>query len=598
MFKLGIHRRIIISFLILITVAISILGIYLLHFFYAQNLETKTTHLLTNAKIIETTLESALYNPAKQNDVDEEIKKISNLTGLRITILDLTGNVIADSWENANDLSNHADRTEVQSAFYRDYATAIRYSTTTKQNMLYVAVPVYHNKQRMGIVRTASALTPIETSYQSTRTFLITALLITILLTILIGTWLAHLYTKPIKQMTAIAQRIAGGDLAMRIHIHTNDELEVLAHAINKLTSTLEDKIIEIDAEAKKLALILENMDNAVILLDAYGNVTTANHSAKKIFHLTADLMGKHSISVIGNSTLTETAQEVLASRQSKSISLKLKIGNIQKMFHVFFAPITNQEKNTTGVLSVFHDISVLQEIYDRQVEFVTNASHELKTPLTSIKGFSETLLDGALESPELSKKFVGIIHNESERMSRLIEDLLQLAKLDTTEYRSQIKIETIDMQEICNAVERKLTLQLKQKELTFLIDLPDEPLLVQANDDWIMQLMINLVENAIKYTAERGQIALKCWIKSENIFISINDSGIGISPQDLPFIFERFYRTDKARSRSEGGSGIGLSLVRFIVEMFGGKITAESRPNIGTTFTFYLPIAKSTKGL
>lgn len=596
MFKLGIHSRIIISFLILITAAISILGVYLLHYFYAQNLETKTTHLITNAKIIETTLENTLYNQAKQRYVDEEIKKISNLTGLRITILDLTGNVIADSWENASDLSNHGDRREVQSAFYRDYATAIRYSTTTKQNMLYVAVPVYHNKQLMGIVRTASALTPIETSYQTTRTFLISALLITILLTILIGTWLAHLYTNPIKQMTGIAQRIAGGDLALRIHIHTNDELEVLAHAINKLTSTLEDKIIEIDAEAKKLTLILENMDNAVILLDSYGNVTTANLSAKKIFHLTSDLMGKHSISVIGSSKLTETAQEVLAARQSKSISLKIKLGGIQKTFQVFFAPMTNQEKNTTGVLSVFHDISVLQEIYDRQVEFVTNASHELKTPLTAIKGFAETLLDGALESPELSKKFVGIIHNESERMSRLIEDLLQLAKLDTTEYRSQIKLETIDMQEICKEVKHKLAPQLKQKNQLFLIELPNEPLLIQANYSWLMQLMINLVENAIKYTPNQGQILLKCSISDENIFISIKDSGIGIAPQDLPFIFERFYRTDKARSRSEGGSGIGLSLARFIVEMFGGKITAESQQNVGTTFTFYLPTRKSNK--
>ena len=589
--KLGISQRIIFSFLILTTAALSFLGMYLLDFFYQQNLESKTSHLITNAKIIEKTLEKNLYDPTQTIFINEEIRKISDITNLRITIVDSKGNVMADSWEPTEQLDNHLTRVEVQGAFHHEYATAIRYSSTISQNMLYVAVPVYKQGELVGIVRTATTLTPIENSYQTTHRFILTAILITILLTILVGGILAHHQTKPIKEMTRIAKKIADGQLSMRIHINTKDELDVLAHTINQLTSNLEDKIAQIDAEAKKLTLILENMDNAVILLDSYGNVTTTNHSAKKIFNITPDMLGKHSISVIGSSLLTKTAQEVLVTKQSQSINLNFKINNTKKTFQVFFAPIANQEKNITDVLAVFHDISVLQEIYDRQVEFVTNASHELKTPLTAIKGFSETLLDGAIDDPTLSKKFVTIIHNESERMSRLIKDLLQLAKLDNQDYKNQIKIEPINLNEIFTNVKSKLAPHIKQKQQQLMFNLHTPEIIVQANYDWIMQLMINLVENAIKYTPERGSIELTATLDKDFVYISVRDTGIGIAPEDLPFVFERFYRADKARSRTAGGSGIGLSLVRFIVEMFGGKITVESKQNVGTTFTFSLPL-------
>lgn len=592
----GIRNRIIFSTLIITVLSLSSLGAYLLHFFYTQNLEAKTIDLINNAKIIEITLEQNLYDTSKKEYLENEIRRISDRVNLRITILDLEGNVLADSWENASDLDNHLGRQEIQAAFKSDYATAIRYSTTLEQNMLYVAVPFYQNNQLTGIVRTAMTLTPIESSYHMIKAVILSALLVTIFVTIIVGIWLAHKNTKPIKQITAIAERIADGHISERIHLQTNDEIEVLAHTINHLTSRLEDKIMEIDAEAKKLSLILENMDNAVILLDGYGNITTANKTAKELFDISPKMLGKHSISVIGNSLITSTATEVLASGQSKLIHMKIKIQNTQKTFQVFFAPLANAEDKTTSVLSVFHDISVMQEVYDRQVEFVTNASHELATPLTSIKGFAETLLDGALEEPVLSRKFIQIIHTESERMHRLIKDLLKLAKLDTNDYRKQIQLETIHIDSIFQAVRQKLLPQITQKNQDFSIQIADDVPAFESNFDWMMQLIINLVENAIKYTPNQGKISLNCWQKDHMLWIRVQDSGIGIAPADLPFVFERFYRADKARSRKEGGSGIGLSLARFIVEIFGGKITVESQLNQGTTFTFHIPLKIKTE--
>ncbi len=590
MLHLGIKNRITYSFLLLVITSLTFLGYYLLNYFYLQNLESKTQHLITNAKIIELTLENDLYNPAKRTYIESEITRISNTVNLRVTILDASGNVVADSWHEPAMLDNHLNRAEIQGALTSEYATSIRYSDTISENMLYVAVPVYKNQHFAGIVRTATTLTPIENNYAIIRQVILTALILTSLLSILLGIWLTHKNTKPILYMTAQAQKIADGNLTTRINLHTKDELEVLANTINQLTSSLEEKLHEINTEAKKLALILENMDNAVILLDSKGNVIDANTQAKNIFKIEPDLLGKHSISVIGSSLLTQAANEVLTSLHPQNINITTKLNNIKQTYQVFLAPFINHDQKLTGVLSVFHDITTMQENYERQVDFVSNASHELATPLTSIQGFTETLLDGALDDKTLSYKFVNIIHTEANRMNRLIKDLLLLAKLDSVEYRNQVKKDSISIYEILTSVRYKLAPQYESKQQTFVLAPLNRELTIQANYDWILQVVINLGENAIKYTPNGGEIILHAWEDGHTIFISIKDNGIGIADADLPFIFERFYRADKTRSRSAGGSGLGLSLVKFIVEILGGKIQVTSIPNQGTTFTISFP--------
>lgn len=590
MLHLGIKNRITYSFLLLVITSLTFLGYYLLNYFYLQNLESKTQHLITNAKIIELTLENDLYNPAKRTYIESEITRISNTVNLRVTILDASGNVVADSWHEPAMLDNHLNRAEIQGALTSEYATSIRYSDTISENMLYVAVPVYKNQHFAGIVRTATTLTPIENNYAIIRQVILTALILTSLLSILLGIWLTHKNTKPILYMTAQAQKIADGNLTTRINLHTKDELEVLANTINQLTSSLEEKLHEINTEAKKLALILENMDNAVILLDSKGNVIDANTQAKNIFKIEPDLLGKHSINVIGSSLLTQAANEVLTSLHPQNINITTKLNNIKQTYQVFLAPFINHDQKLTGVLSVFHDITTMQENYERQVDFVSNASHELATPLTSIQGFTETLLDGALDDKTLSYKFVNIIHTEANRMNRLIKDLLLLAKLDSVEYRNQVKKDSISIYEILTSVRYKLAPQYESKQQTFVLAPLNRELTIQANYDWILQVIINLGENAIKYTPNGGEIILHAWEAGHTIFISIKDNGIGIADADLPFIFERFYRADKTRSRSAGGSGLGLSLVKFIVEILGGKIQVTSIPNQGTTFTISFP--------
>ena len=591
MFSSKIIRRLILSFLSLTLLSLSILGIYLLQYFHMENMQRKTGEMTSQIRIVQTALENdpqlLTNNPLA---INRKIQQFSAASGLRLTYVDPSGTVLADTAEDPGQLDNHFSRQEIRSAFENGFGSTTRYSDTLHENMLYIALPVQQNGQITGIIRLASSLAPIEEAYDHTRQSILSALLASALIAIFLGFFLGQRQSRPIHQMTRDARDISNGNLEKRLHIHTKDELEVLAGTINNLTANLAQKIREARLENHKLTLILENMDNAVMLLDAQGNITTANRKACRIFQLTEHHFKKHSINAIGNTLLSETAQEVLASRQARSINFHTTFHGTKKTFAVFFAPFFEEENG--AVLSVFHDISMLQELSDRQTKFVANAAHELATPLTSICGFAETLLDSDLKDPVLNRKFLLIIAKESQRMHRLIKDLLQLAKLDSQEYRAQIETTPVDCTKLLEMVASRMQGQLQQKKQTLELQQTCSSAIVEANEDLFLQILLNLTENAIKYTGEQGHIILRCGCVGPNIEISVSDNGMGIAPSDLPFVFQRFYRADKARKRlsDQGGSGIGLSLVQFIVELFGGKIRVNSTLEEGTTFTITLP--------
>ncbi len=594
MLRWGIRARLTLSFLVLIVVAMTLLGSYILWYFYQHNIDILTANLLTNARITEQLLEEKMSGPHEKARLDTLIKDASIKTDLRITVIDTTGVVIADSWENPVVMENHLERPEVASALTGQNGHAIRYSSTVDQNMLYVTVPTRSGTEITGVVRVATPLTQVESGFNKIRSALLAAILLTSFLSIALGIKLARKYTSPLEEITEAAREIAEGKLDRRVHIHTGDELELLAHTLNNLTSSLEDKITQLVAETNKLSLILRNMDNAVFLLDRYGRVTTANEPARNIFELTEGMLGKHNLHVIGNGIFDRAIHQTIAQKKSQMIDLKTNIRGQKRVFQVFLAPVTAAENNITGVLAVFHDITALQEFHERQADFVANASHELATPLTAIKGFAETLLDGALDDNELRVKFVNIIYTEADRMHRLVKDLLQLAKLDSEEYRQQLRLECTPVKPLLEKVTQELAPQANRKKITLTIESDCQQIAAMANHDWLKQVLFNLVDNSIKYTPDGGQVSLKCWSDGKYAFVAVKDTGIGIPSKDLPLIFDRFYRVDKARSRGAGGTGLGLAIVKFIVEMHGGKIDVKSEVNCGTTFTFSLPLAET----
>ena len=591
MLKRGIKLRLTVSYLLLILFTMPALSGYLLYYFYQYNLEILTSNLLTHAQVAEHFLENYLVGPSEKAHIDDQIKELAAKNHLRITVIASTGDVLADSWENPATMENHFDRPEVSASLAGNQGTSIRYSTTESQNMLYVAIPIRHDHEIVGAVRISSTLAVIDAGFNQIKSTLLVAILLTSLLAILLSIWLAQKYTAPLEEITAAAREIANGNLDRRLHIRTGDELEILAHTLNNLTSNLDDKINESIAETKKLTLILQHMDNAVILLDRYGKVTTANKMARDTFDINDSMLNQHNMQVLGNSQLDRAVHQTIKQGKSILIYLKTNIHDSIRVFQVFLAPITAIEKDVTGVLSVFHDITALQDMHDRQSDFVANASHELATPLTTIKGFAETLLDGALEDKKLSVKFLTIIHTEAERMQRLVNELLQMAKLNSHEYRQQVKLEATHLMPLLYTAKEDLTTNAEEKSIAVDINAAADPI-IMANPDWLKQVLINLLDNSIKYTQPLGRVVLTCLEENQEAILIVEDTGIGIPATDVPLIFDRFYRVDRARSRNAGGTGLGLAIVKFIVEMHGGKIEVKSTVNIGTTFTIRLPLA------
>ena len=595
--KGSLRSRLTVSFLALTTLSLFFLGGYLLWFFYQHNMTTLQTTLLNQGKIVEQLLLDNMANARSKAEIDEKIKQLGMQLALRITVIDPQGSVLADSEANPALMENHSDRPEVREAMAGRNGFNLRPSTTQGETLLYVSTPMHNGEEIIGIVRLATSLAHIDQGFVRITAALIFALLITAGLCIIVSILLARNYTAPLEYIIATSRQIADGQLDKRVFVRTGDELELLAHALNHLTSSLEDKINDADAKTRKLELILTHMDNAVILFDRYGRVTTANKKAVEIFCITEAMLGLHSIEVIGNSLLVEAVQETIHTGQNKSVDLKTNINGSKKVFQVSVAPISDSGSEITGALSVFHDITALQEIHERQADFVANASHELSTPLTTIKGFSETLLDGAMEEPALREKFIRIIHTEAERMHRLIQELLQLAKLNSQEYRRQIQLEALDIRPILDFVKQDLTPRWQGKNLDVTICCDDAAICTIAHRDWLKQVLTNLLENSIKYTPANGKIVLsghkyldtlqKEWIK-----ITVQDSGIGIPASDLPLIFDRFYRVERARTRTTGGTGLGLAIAKFIVEILGGSIEVSSTLDSGSTFTVLLPAA------
>lgn len=417
------------------------------------------------------------------------------------------------------------------------------------------------------------------------------AFVITLILAILLSVNLAEKFTAPLESITAVARRIASGRLSERVHVRTGNEIDSLALSLNHLASRLEEKMDEISAEKQKLQLILEHMDNAVMLFDLHGCLVEANRSAFLWFHLSQAMVGQHNLNVLGSSQIDNTLKESLRTGRTQQNTFRTNFQNVKKVFQVSLIPLPRLGETRNGVLAVFHDITSLQLLQERQSDFVANASHELSTPLTAIRGFAETLVDGAADNAEDSRRFAAIILSESTRMQRLVEDLLQLAKIDSVEYRQQLHCAPTHIQPLYETIVQELTPAWTQKQLTLSIDLPHEPLWVLTDPDRLKQILINLLDNAIKYTPDKGSVHIGAEQDGKTVQFVVKDSGIGIPAEELPRIFDRFYRIDKSRARSISGTGLGLAIVKHLLDALGGTIEVESRPHHGTTFRFRLPV-------
>lgn len=393
----------------------------------------------------------------------------------------------------------------------------------------------------------------------------------------------------PIESATKAALELTRGNYRARSYVGRNNENGILNHSINTVARNLQEMKIAHEIQKDRLSTLIENMGSALLLIDDKGFISMINHAYIDLFRVEEEeYLSELYYKVIKHEEINAIIEEIFMAEQKLKKQIVLTIGIERKNFEVYGAPIMGPKGEWKGILLVFHDITELKKLESVRKQFVANVSHELNTPVTSIKGFSETLLDGAMHDPQALEHFLSIILKESDRLQALIKELLELSKVEQQGF--QLDIQEIDIVPVLSDTYAMLEKKASKKHIQFEIQDFKKPIMCEADTFRLKQVCLNLVSNAISYTPSYGKVQITAKEESDKIYIAIEDTGIGIEEKEFPRIFERFYRVDKDRSRESGGTGLGLAIAKHIMEAHEGEITVESQKNVGTTFTIILP--------
>jgi len=589
--KISFKLKLIFSYIFVILVSFGFIA-----FFLDKNLEKNSLHniqssLTTQANLIESQIEPSRLIEEDTPHLELLVKRLSLKTNCRITIINNKGKVLADSERLEKEISqmeNHLSRPEIKIALTGNIGVDMRYSYTLKMDMLYVALPIKDNGQITGILRLALPLESVQKTLFTIRKTIFIGLLFALVFVFILGSIVASRTIRPINTMIQISRKFSKGDFSHRIKQVSKDEIGELASTLNKMAQDIEDKIKEIKTQNQKLAVVLDSMIEGVIVVDRASHIISINPTIEKIFSISRkEAEGKIFLETIRNNDIYEIIGSVLANGKPLSVEMHLVLP-VNKTFETNATPIFDNNV-VSGCLVVVHDITEIRRLETIRRDFVANVSHELRTPLTSIKGFVETLLEGALDDKENNRNFLKIIQNHAERLDSLVNDLLSLSRLESKEII--LKKTNFNIRQLVEEVISGFSSQLKKKDIEIKNELAGN-ILLTADKDRLEQVITNLIDNAIKFNKEKGFIKIYDAEIKDKVKITIEDSGIGIPQKDTPRIFERFYRVDKARSRELGGTGLGLSIVKHIVELHGGGVGVESTEGFGSKFWFILPRA------
>ncbi len=573
------RTRFVLSLLALITVVLIALGLWLGQLF-------KTYYLATINDRLEK--ESALLAEAVQNTggiksvTAERLESWSETMDMRLSVANPAGTILYDSGGTSNGQKKvHSDIVKriPQTKNPNTYKNALRRKLDIQYHWKDILT---EDGKREGYLVVSMRVNALDEVYGHIWLLLLVSLALTLILIILIGTKITSRYVKPVESATAVAIELAKGNYRARTYETPPDEVGMLNTSINILARNLQEMMQAQEVHQNRLTTLIENIDSGLLLIDDRGFIVMANRSFKKMFG-TKRILKKRYHEVITQTEIIKVVEDVFITEKGVRRQIKIPLELEQKEVEVSGAPIIGTNDEWKGILVVFHDITEIKQLEQMRKDFVANVSHELKTPITSIKGFTETLLDGALNDPHAAKMFLDIIWKESGRMETLVADLLDLSKIE--QKGLSLNIKRISLNKLVKEVVVTLENRLEAKQLVLQVNLPDG-LFIQGDEYRLKQVFLNLITNAILYTPPGGRITIEGKDSEQLVHVTVSDTGIGIEKSELPRIFERFYRVDKARSRESGGTGLGLAIVKHIMEAHHGKIKAESKPNEGTSFT------------
>ncbi len=574
------------SYLLLILLLGGGLYFYLDHRLESLQRSVLQGELLTEAKLAALVAERGIGSMT--TDAPAIATALGHAGSARVTIITKDGRVTGDSEvvpANLKELENHLDRPEISAAFAMGSGQAFRYSATLKTDMLYVAT-LFKSPDGSAVVRLALPLAAVNQAEQQMNTLLGAGLVTGLILAMLFSYILSSIITRPLRLIADSAREIGRGNFRQRLSVEGNDELSEMSTVMNDMSSRIENQMEKLEREKGRLDAILRGMGEGLMVTDSGGAITLVNPAFCELFGVSSSVVGRPLIEIARYPDLNACYRHASGERSEYQREIVIS-GMRERVLLTHWVPLFEQQKHL-GVVAVFHDISNLKRLEKIRRDFVANVSHELKTPVTIIKGYAEALLDGlVISDPQRAVSFVEIIRNHIDRQAELIGNLLTLSELESEEF-------TLELHpfELEGTVRRAVTFlgdKSTERGATISVNgfsgLP--PVLIDPSR--IEQVFVNLLDNAIKYTPAGGTVEVSAVTEAEWVKVTVRDKGPGIPPQSLTRVFERFYRVDEGRSREDGGNGLGLAIVKHLVHLHGGTITVESTPGHGSAFIFSL---------
>ncbi len=539
--------------------------------------------------------------PAIAADTPQElealVQRLGEASGTRITIIAADrpgasrGQVLADSDSDPVQMENHACRPEFLAAVQGRPGQAIRYSETLRQDMMYVAVPATEDGRLTTVIRTAVPLTRVNDALASLYGSIVISATVMAVLAAVIGLYVSRRISGQMREIKVGAERMAAGDFTHKLHVPRVEEFASVAESINQMAEELDGKLRTLTHERNEREAVLSSMVEGVLAVDTDERVIAVNAAAARLLDTDpASAEGKTIQEVVRNPDLQHVVAQTLGGHRPVEADIVLRVGAEERNLQANGTLLHGDDDgDDVGAVVVLNDVTRLKRLEAVRRDFVANVSHELKTPVTSIKGFAETLEDGALDDPAAAHRFVRIISGQADRLNAIIEDLLALSTLEQSGDSPLLQLEEADLcdviavaLEVCGPKAEAKSIELREDCPGLLLARVSPPLLEQA--------VVNLIDNAVKYSAEGSTIVVTLEETGDEVVVSVTDEGQGIAGEHLPRLFERFYRVDKARSRDLGGTGLGLAIVKHVAQIHGGRVSVDSVVGRGSTFRIHLP--------
>lgn len=532
---------------------------------------------------------ASLITAEEEKSIELLCKRAGKFSNKRITVISASGKVLGDSGNDPNKMENHSNRPEFIKALSGETGIFTRYSDTFQKTMMYLAAPLNEKGKFIGVIRTSVSIGEIDRQLKKFKQRLFFCMVLVSLFAAFAAFLFSRRFSQPLERIREGAEHFAGGDLDYRLPVFDSSETELLARTMNDMAANLNERMQTIISQQKEIEAILSSMTEGIIAVNMEEKIISVNSSAARMFHRpVSELLNRSVQEAVRSSDFQRFVKFAFMDENPHEADVSFYFDG-ETLLNIRSTPLKNAGGDRIGILIILNDVTRMRHLENMRRDFAANVSHEIKTPLTAIKGFTETLKTGALNKPEEAFRFVGIIENHTNRLIAIIDDLMKLSIIEQNTADEEITLKECLIRPILLSAIQICRLKADEKKIRIVCSC-DERLSAKIDAAMFEQAFINLIDNAVKYSEPESSIEIEAAKNESEITIVFRDHGIGISPEHIPRLFERFYRVDASRSRKLGGTGLGLAIVKHIVSADGGNVSVESKPGRGSRFCIHIP--------